>query len=100
MSLSQRTKDVLVVAMADKKAATELSKAVDSLHAVAPAADVVATTTAGAVTIALSTANTYTDAAVNTAVNTALASLITDINADRTTINQILTALKNAGLML
>lgn len=34
-----------------------------------------------AVTIALSTSNTYTDAAVNAAVNAALASVVADINA-------------------
>lgn len=49
---------------------------------------------AGAVTIALSTSNTYSDAAVNTAVNTALASVVTELNAAITAVNAILAALK------
>lgn len=67
--------------------------------ALTPAADVAANTAATAITIALSTSDTYTDSAVNTAVNTALGTVVTDMNATRTQINAILTALKNAGLM-
>jgi hypothetical protein len=48
----------------------------------------------GAVTIALSTSNTYTDAAVNAAVNTALASVVTQLNAIITQANALLAALK------
>lgn len=51
--------------------------------AISPAAD------PSAQTIGLSTSNTYTDAAVNTAVNTALSSL----NGQLTTINQKLSAI-------
>lgn len=99
MALSDRTKAITIVAMADKKAGQELTTAIDALHVAAPAADVAANSAAAAITIALSTGDTYTDAAVNTAVNTALSTVRTDINADRTQINAILTALKNAGLM-
>jgi len=48
---------------------------------------------ANAVTIALSTSNTYTDAAVNTAVNAALVTVIADINALKDAINALRTAL-------
>lgn len=47
-----------------------------------------------AVTIALSTGNTYSDAAVNTAVNTGLASVNTALNVAITQMNAILAALK------
>ena len=65
-----------------------------------PAAHVANQASAGAITIALSTSNTYTDAAVNTAVNTALTTVITDVNLSNTKINQILAALQAAGIML
>lgn len=45
--------------------------------------------------IALSTSNTYTDAAVNTAVNTALTSVRNDIATLAAKVNALLTALKN-----
>ena len=47
-----------------------------------------------AITIALSTSNTYTDAAVNTAVNTALASAVADMQLLVTKVNALLAALK------
>src|ERR1041385_5929400 len=60
-------------------------------------------TTDGAITdvaaIALSTSNTYSDSAVNTAVNTAITSINLQHKELQTTVNAILTALKNAGLM-
>lgn len=99
MALSQLARNYLTVALANKARAKEIADAIDALHAVAPAADVAANSPASAITIALSTADTYTDSAVNTAVNAALATVRTDVNADRTQINAILTALKNAGLM-
>lgn len=49
---------------------------------------------ATAITIALSTSNTYTDAAVNAAVNGALVTVVADINAAIAQINAILAALK------
>jgi len=49
---------------------------------------------ASAITIALSTSDTYTDAAVNAAVNAALVTVVADINAAITQINAILAALK------
>lgn len=49
---------------------------------------------ATAITIALSTSNTYTDAAVNAAVNAALVTVVADINAAITQMNSILAALK------
>jgi len=99
MALSQKTKDILTVAMANKVAAAELANKIDTGFNATAAADVAANSAAGAVTIALSTSDTYSDSAVNSAVNAALASVRTAINADRAQINAILTALKNAGLM-
>lgn len=49
---------------------------------------------ATAITIALSTSDTYTDAAVNSAVNGALVTVVADINAAIAQINAILAALK------
>lgn len=46
------------------------------------------------ITIALSTSNTYSDAAVNTAVNAALTTAVADLQAQLTQMNAILSALK------
>lgn len=67
----------------------------DAAYPVAAVTAVAAESTAGAVTIALSTSNTYTDAAVNAAVNTALASVVSELNTAITKINELLTALKS-----
>lgn len=99
MALSKRTKDIMIVALADKKSATELASAVDA-GGNPQAAHVANATAATAITIALSTTDTYTDSAVNTAVNTALITAVTDINALEVKINAILAALQAAGLML
>jgi hypothetical protein len=100
MSLSSRSKSILTVAMADKKSASEVSAAIDALHAIAAAAHVANNAAASAVTIALSTADTYSDAAVNSAVNAALVSVIADINSTRSQINAILASLEAASIML
>lgn len=47
-----------------------------------------------AITIALSTANTYTDAAVNAAVNAALVTVVADLTTQLSKINAILAAMK------
>lgn len=47
-----------------------------------------------AVTIALSTSNTYSDSAVNTAVNAALVTVVADMQTQLTAINAMLAALK------
>lgn len=47
-----------------------------------------------AITIALSTGDTYTDAAVNAAVNAALATAVSDMQTQLTKINAILAAIK------
>lgn len=95
MALSQLARTYLTNALANKAKAKEIADAIDALHAVSPAADVAPNSPASAVTVTTAGGNTYSDAAINTA----LASVVTDINADRTQINAILTALKNAGLM-
>lgn len=48
--------------------------------------------------IALSTTDTYTDAAVNTAVNTAIASVNLQLKELQTKVNAIITALENFGV--
>lgn len=57
----------------------------NSLQALAnafpPKAGVTSIPALGTVTIALSTSNTYTDAAVNVAVNAALATIVSKLNA-------------------
>lgn len=50
-----------------------------------------------AITIALSTGDTYTDAAVNTAVNTALASAVSDMQLLVTKVNALLAAIKTVA---
>jgi predicted RNA methylase len=100
MSLSKKTKEILTVAMADKKSAAELAAAVDSMHAVAPAANVAALgTTTGLPAAALSTADTYTDAAVNTAINALKTASETRLDNIETKVDAIIAALIAAGLM-
>ena len=75
--LSKKTKDLLTVAMANAKAAKEVSNAIDS-GANPKAASVAAVTAANAIDLA--TAQTLS-------------------NANKVTINALLAALKAAGLM-
>jgi hypothetical protein len=98
--LSGKTSAVIDQALADQLASNELKTAINTGFNATPAADVADNSPAGAITIALSTSDTYTDSAVNSAVNAALSTVRTDINADRTQINAILAALRAAGLML
>lgn len=88
MSLSQKTKEILVVAMADKKSATELAAAVDALHAVAPAAHIANITSANLVGVD----GTGSDAAP-------LAGTETRLDAIEAKLNAILAALQAASLM-
>lgn len=48
MSLSQRTKDILIVAMADRRSATEVSAAIDAQSQAAAVADIAVPATATA----------------------------------------------------
>lgn len=90
--LSNRTQDYIKVALADEKAGSELVDAISSASNLAPAADVAAVSpgTVAAVTVADNT---------QASINTALASIVADIQANRTAINAILSALKAANLM-
>lgn len=99
MALSQRTKDIMIVSMADKRAAQELALKIDTGFNASPAAHVANASSNSAITIALSTSDTYADAAVNSAVNGALTTVVTDMNAMVTKVNAILAALQAAGLM-
>lgn len=99
MALSQLARNYLTVALANKAKAKEIADAIDSLHAVAPAAHIANASAASPITIALSTSDTYSDSAVNTAVNAALVTAVADINALETKINAILAALQAASLM-
>ena len=89
MALSTKTKHILTVAMANTSAAAELSAAVDAAEST-PAADVAALAAYVPVT---GVDGTGSNAASKADVDTELAAAYVKINA-------ILTALKNAGLML
>ena len=95
MSLSVKAKEYLTVALSNAAVAKEIAAAIDASGS-GPAVDVAANSAASAVTVTTAGGNTYADSAVNAA----LVSVVADINADRVQINAILTALKNAGLML
>lgn len=86
MALSQSTKEILVVAMANRAAANELSAAVDAAGN-AQAADVAAVSQANAATQTAS----YVQADVQSIADLA--------NANKVAINAALAALKAAGLM-
>ena len=77
MSLSQRTKDIVVVALADKRAANELNAAVDA-----------AGNAQGAAVADVSAANASD-----------LATAITLANANKVAINALLASLRAAGLI-
>ncbi len=76
MALSQRTKNILQVACADKKAALELSSTVDLNSTVAA-----------------------TVAAITTADATDLPSVITLCNANKAKINELIASLRAAGIV-
>lgn len=104
--ISKKTQIILTVALANRVAAKEISDALSAIQIVAPAADVAAfgsTTNLPAGNAALSTSNTYTDAAVNAAINGAVNAVNTVAEARldnlEAKVNAILAALKNAGLM-
>lgn len=88
MSLSQRTKDIMTVALADKRASQELAAAVDAAGN-SQAASVAALAAYSPVT---GVDGTGSDAASKADVDTELGAVYTKINA-------ILSALKAAGLM-
>lgn len=75
-------------------AAVAVQAVSNALPAKAGVTAISAEAAATAITIALSTSNTYSDAAVNSAVNAALVTAVADINAAITQINAILAALK------
>jgi hypothetical protein len=89
MALSSRTKDIIEVALADRKAATELSSAVDAGGNTQAA--FVANLSVAAVTTTDGSGGAG-DAALATSVDSRFDDVETKVNA-------ILTALKNAGLM-
>lgn len=100
MALSKKTKEIMVVALANKVAGQELAAAVDSLHAVAAAASVAAIgTTTNLPTAALSTSDTYTDAAVNTAINAQRTAVEARLDVIEAKIDAVIAALKAASLM-
>ncbi len=74
-------------------AATKLAVA-NALPAKTGVTAISAEALATAITIALSTSDTYSDAAVNAAVNGALVTVVADVNAAIAQINAILAALK------
>jgi hypothetical protein len=96
MALSTLAQDALIIATASVPVGEEIAAAINAAEALVPAADVAAVSPGTVAAITVSTSNTYSDAAINTA----LASAVADIQANRAAINAILAALKAAGLML
>jgi hypothetical protein len=106
MALSQRTKDILEVAMADRRSAQELAAAFDGIAVADVAATVAAlgaTTNLPASAASLSTGDTYADAAVAAAIDGAVDALRVAVearlDAAEAKVDAIISALKNAGLM-
>lgn len=103
MALSKRTKEVLEVAMADRRAAKEVSDALGA--AAGPAGHIadISSSNLPASAAALSTSDTYSDAAVNAEidaqVNALAAAAETRLDAIEAKINAILAALQAADLM-
>lgn len=95
--LSNRAQLVLQIMSGSEAVGEELANAINAAEALSPAADVAAVSpgTVAAITVTTSGGDTYSDSTLNTA----LASAVADIQANRTAINAILTALKSAGLM-
>lgn len=93
MALTSRTAYYLKTALADRTAALEMIAAVNAAETLTPAADVAAVSPS--IVVAVTTADN-----TKPSIDTALAAVIADIQANRTKINAILTALKAAGLML
>jgi hypothetical protein len=96
MALSTQAVTALELAAVSVPIGQELAAAINAAEALAPAADVAAVSPGTVAAVTVSTSNTYTDAAMNVA----LASVVADIQANRTALNAILVALKAAGLML
>lgn len=106
MALSKRTKEVMIVALADKKAGQELIDRVNTGFNATPASHVASlgsTTNIPASNASLSTSNTYTDAAVKAAidgaVNAAISATEARLDAIEAKVDAILAALQAAGLM-
>ena len=109
MSLSKRTKDIMIVSMADRKAALELASAVDtganpqaaSVAAFGATANMSALVVSACSFVAsnatLSTGDTYSDAAVKASIDgaidvaTAAAKAILDIKADNADVETLRT---------
>ncbi len=89
MTLSQKTQEILVVAMANRPAAAEISAAIAAASTAGPAASVAALAAYVAVT---GLDGSGSNAASKADVDSQLGAVYTKINA-------ILTALKNADLM-
>ena len=97
MSLSKESKEILVVAMANRKAAEEVAAAIDSSGS-GPAASVAAI---GATADLSAIAATYVDlAAARTSVNTLKSETEVRLDAVEAKIDQVIAALKAVGLML
>ena len=99
MSLSKRTKDIMIVALADKRAGQELSSAVDVGSAGADSADASAVAAAASAAAASSSAS---DAAASAAAIDAAATSVADIASPSTAtaedvankVNELLAALR------
>ena len=96
MALSEKTKEILIVAMANKKAGEELAAAVDAgSNAQAESVAVLGTTTNLSAISA-----SYADlAAARTSVNTLKGEVEARLDAIEAKVDAVITALKNAGIM-
>lgn len=100
MSLSSRTKTILTVALADKRASTELAAKIDTGFNATPASHIGALgATSNLPAAALSTGDVYTDAAVNAAINSVKSAAESRLDAIEAKVDAILAALVAAGLM-
>jgi hypothetical protein len=103
MSLSAKAREYLIVAMANRKYATEVADAIDTIHIAAPAADVAAIgvtapVTGSNLTAALPAAPTKAE--VDTGIDQLAAKIEVKTDAIEAKIDAIRASLVAAGLML
>lgn len=97
MALSEKTKEILIVALANKKAGEEIAQAIDSDNGNPQAASVAVLGTTSDLS---AIAGSYADlAAARTSVNTLKNEAEARLDAIEAKIDAVITALKNADLM-
>ncbi len=99
MALTDNLKNRILRSLDQVQAKNEMVALLDQIDDLSPAANVPDVEPTEVDDIALSTSNTYTDAAVNTAVNAAVLQVNTAVGELADTQNAILAAMIAAGLM-